>query len=96
MSARQHGLTAIDATIRLPRGWLSQRHSLRAEALLVLGLYGLYELARGLVVGQTGEAELHAHRLVALEWSLHVFHEATVQRAAHALPGLVGCSARPT
>ena len=83
-------MTAVDATFRRPRGWLSKRHSLRVEALLVLGLYGLYELARGLVVGQTAEAELHAHRLVALERSLHVFHEATVQRAAHELPGLVG------
>jgi len=72
------------------RGWLARRHSLRAEALLVLGLYGLYELARGLVVGNRGEAERHAHRLAALERSLHVFHEAGVQRAAEALPGLIG------
>ncbi len=83
-------MTAIEATVRRPRSWLSQRHSLRSEALLVLGLYGVYELARGLVVGDTGEAEHHAHRLVALERSLHVFHEANVQRAAHALPGLIG------
>jgi hypothetical protein len=85
-------MTAIDAagTVgRLP-GWLSLRHSLRTEALLVLGLYGLYELARGTVVGDPGVAEQHAHRLVALERSLHVFHEASVQRAAHALPGLIG------
>jgi hypothetical protein len=72
------------------QGWLSLRHSLRVEALLVLGLYGFYELARGLVVGEPGEAEQHAHRLVALERSLHVFREADVQRAAHALPGLTG------
>jgi hypothetical protein len=70
------------------RGWLSVRHSLRAEAIAVLVLYGLYELARGLVVGDPAEAERHAHRLVALERSLHLFVEANLQRAAHALPGL--------
>lgn len=70
------------------RGWLSVRHSLRAEAIAVLVLYGLYELARGLVVGDPAEAERHAHRLVALEQSLHLFVEANLQRAAHALPGL--------
>ena len=70
--------------------WLSQRHSLRIEAIMVFGLYGLYELARGLVVGDPSEAERHAHRLVALERSLHVFDESHVQRAAHALPGLIG------
>jgi len=89
-SANRLGVAVMDAAVRRPRSWLSQRHSLYKEALLVLGLYGLYELARGLVVGQPGQAEQHAHRLVALERSLHVFHEATVQRAAHALPGLIG------
>jgi hypothetical protein len=45
------------AAIRSPRirtggrlgCWLSVRHSLRAEAAGALTLYGLYELARGLV-----------------------------------------------
>lgn len=71
------------------RVWLSRRHSLGGEALLVLGLYGLYELARGLVVGDTAEAEQHAQRLVALERSLHLFHEAGVQHAAQSSPGLI-------
>ena len=71
-------------------GWLSVRHSLRTEAAAVLTLYGLYELARGLLVGNAAEADNHAHRLVALERSLHLFREANVQRAAHALPGLTG------
>jgi hypothetical protein len=57
--------------------WLSVRHSLRTEAATVLALYGLYELARGLLVGAAAQADRHAHRLVAL-----------VQRAAHAFPGL--------
>jgi PAP2 superfamily len=73
-----------------PRRWLSVRHSLRSEAFVVLALYGLYELARGLVVGDAAEAVRHAHRLVALERSLHLLVEAKVQHAAHALPGLTG------
>jgi PAP2 superfamily len=72
------------------RGWLAVRHSLWAEAAAVLVLYGLYELARGLVVGNASEAEHHALRLVAIERSVHLFLEANVQRAAHALPGLMG------
>jgi len=51
-------------------------------------MYSLYELARGLVVGDTAEAHRHGLRLVALERSLHLFLEANVQHAAHALPGL--------
>src|SRR5919197_6424872 len=70
------------------RGWLSARHSLGSEAVAVVTLYGLYELARGLVVGDAERADRHAQRLVALERSLHLFLEANVQRAAHPLPGL--------
>jgi siroheme synthase (precorrin-2 oxidase/ferrochelatase) len=36
----------------------------------VLALYGLYEFARGLVVGNGAEAERHARRLAATERSL--------------------------
>ncbi len=66
--------------------WLSVRHSLRIEVAGALSLYGLYELARGLVGTDTAEADAHAHRLVALERSLHLFVEAKVQRAAQTLP----------
>ena len=54
----------------------------------MLGLYGFYELARGVVVGDTGDAVQHAHRVVALERWLHLLLEADVQQAARALPGL--------
>jgi hypothetical protein len=81
--------TAIRGASRL-RGWLSLRHSLRSEAVVVLALYGLYELARGLVVADTTEADRHARRLVALERPLHLLFEASVQRGAHAVPGLTG------
>jgi PAP2 superfamily len=68
--------------------WLSVRHSLRAEAAGALTLYGLYELARGLVGADTAEADGHAHRVVALERSLHLFVEANVQRHVQMLPAL--------
>jgi hypothetical protein len=55
----------------------------------MLALYGVYELARGLVAGDAADADRHANRLVALEPSLHLLLEANVQRA-HALPGLTG------
>jgi hypothetical protein len=71
------------------RCWLSRRHSLRAEASVVLGLYGLYELARGLAVGDAGQALVNARRVVALEQSTGVFVEGRVQDAVGALPGLI-------
>ena len=75
-------------TARKLRNWLSVRHSLPGEAAAVLGVYGLYELGRGLVVGDAREADHHAHRVVALERWLHLFLEANVQHGARALPGL--------
>jgi hypothetical protein len=48
------------------------RHSLRSEAVAILALYGLYELARGLVLGDAAEADRHARHLVVLEQSLHL------------------------
>lgn len=80
---------AASTTGRLRR-WLSVRHSLGLEAALVVTLYGVYQLARGLVVGNTREADRHADQLVALERSLHLFVEGKVQHAADALPGLAG------
>jgi membrane-associated phospholipid phosphatase len=68
--------------------WLSMRHSLRTEAAAALTVYGLYELARGLVDADRAEANAHADRLVALERSLHLFVESNVQRAVQTLPGL--------
>ena len=41
---------AAAATTGRLRGWLPVRHSLGLEAALVITLYGVYELARGLVV----------------------------------------------
>ena len=71
-------------------GWLRERHSLAAEAGVIVLLYALYETSRGLVAGDRAGAVHHAHTIAAIERSLHVFAEADVQRAAGALPGLVG------
>src|SRR5256714_1212767 len=68
--------------------WLSVRHSLRVEAAAALTLYGLYEMTRDLVVSDSAQADAHAHRLVALERSLHLFVESNVQRAVQTLPGV--------
>jgi hypothetical protein len=68
--------------------WVSVRHSLRVEAAAALTLYGLYELTRDLVVSDSAQADAHAHRLVALERSLHLFVESNVQRAVQTLPGV--------
>jgi len=92
--AREHWMTT--AAISSPRTrtvgrlstGLSVRHSLRTEAAAALTLYGLYELARGLVVADRTQADAHAHRLVALERSLHLFVESNVQRGVQTLPGL--------
>lgn len=71
-------------------GWLAERHSLGVEAAVVLLLYGLYETSRGLVAGDPAAAVQHARTIASLERSLHIFVEGNVQRAAHALPGLIG------
>lgn len=70
-------------------GWLAARHSLLAELMAVVGLYGLYETSRGLVVGDSATAFRHARAIASLERSLHVFGEAHVQHAAQTVPGLI-------
>ena len=72
------------------RGWLSRRHSLPVELAMVLGLYAVYEATRGLVAGDAQVALRHAQDVVSLERSLHIFVEEPVQRAALAVPGLIG------
>lgn len=72
------------------RGWLAKRHSLPVELSLVVGLYLVYEGARGLVAQNAARSVRHAHLLVSLEQSVHVFFEGGVQHAASAVPGLTG------
>ena len=75
---------------RVRSGWLAERHSLGAEAILVVGLYAVYETSRGLAAGGSAVGLHHAQMIVSIERSLHVFVEANVQHAAGALPGLIG------
>lgn len=75
---------------RVRTSWLAERHSLGAEAVLVVGLYAVYETTRGLAAGGPAVALHHARMIASLERSLHVFVEANVQHAAGALPGLIG------
>jgi hypothetical protein len=68
--------------------WLSVRHPLHTEAAVVLVLYGLYEVAHGLVAGNADEVERHARHLAGTERSLHLLVEAKLQSAVHAILGL--------
>ena len=70
------------------RSWLAVRHSLSAEVLIVVGLYALYESTRGVVAGRRDIALRHADDVVALERSLHVFVEDSVERTAERVSGL--------
>lgn len=88
--------TAVASTTVRLRRWLSVRHSLGLEAALVVALYGVYELARGLVVGNTREADRHAGQLVALERSLHLFVEGRCSMLRIRCRGSLGCSASLT
>ena len=72
------------------RAWISQRHALRVEAALALGLYVVYEGARGLAAGSAGVAVDHARAIARAERALHVFAEPSLQRVADGVPGLVG------
>jgi len=58
------------------------------EVLAVVGLYLISELSRGLAGGGEIAAQQHAAAVVRAERHLHVFVEATVQRAARDIAGL--------
>jgi PAP2 superfamily len=75
---------------RMRTSWLAERHSLGAEAVLVLGLYVVYETSRGLAAGGPAVAVHHAQMIASLERALHIFVESNVQAAARTVPGAVG------
>jgi hypothetical protein len=81
-------ISAVVHAVSRTRGWLSARHSLRAELLVVVGLYVLYESTRAVVVGRRNVALQHAYDVVSIERSLHLFVEASVERTAERLSGL--------
>jgi PAP2 superfamily len=81
---------ALEPEMSRFRVWLAERHSFPAEAATVLALYGIYELTRGFVVGDTTEARRHALEVAAIERWPHLLFEANVQHAARLIPGLEG------
>jgi hypothetical protein len=82
----------VNGLVALPRQSLLARHrfsrSWAVETLLLAGLYLVSELSRGLARGGEAAAERHAAAIARLERHLHLFGEATVQRAAHQVYGL--------
>ncbi len=68
--------------------WMSVRHCLPAEALLVVGLYAAYDLGRGAALTGTGVAVAHARSVYHLEQALHLAVEGPIQHASLAVPGL--------
>jgi membrane-associated phospholipid phosphatase len=80
----------LHANPKASLAWLTERHSLVAEAGFVLALYALYEATRGLVAGSGAIAVQNADKIVSVERTLHVFVENDVQHAARAVPGLLG------
>src|ERR1700689_5764653 len=59
----------------LPRGWLD---ALRQVSLFAAA-YAAYRFVRGLVEGDANAAFAHARDLIALEQTLHVFVEPSIQ-----------------
>jgi hypothetical protein len=72
--------------LRLPRAGLLQ-------VALIAGVYLLSELSRGIATGGAEAAQRHAAKVVDIERHLHVFGEASIQRAVHhlvLLPAVLG------
>lgn len=61
---------------------------LAAEALLVVAMYMAYSALRTIVEGNEGDAVEHALRLIAIEQSLGLFHEARIQQFVAGHPWL--------
>ena len=72
------------------RSWTTTRHAFWAELGTILGLFAVYEATRGLTAGGEAAAIRHAHDVVALERSLHIFVENEVQHLAREIPGVLG------
>jgi membrane-associated phospholipid phosphatase len=66
-----------------------RRHRPLVEAVILVVLYQIYNLSRGLVSAGRSEAVAHAHHLITLERGLRIDVEKPVQRAAERIPGLV-------
>ena len=67
---------------------LSRRYPGSIELGLAVALYAVYEIVRGFGSTSLPLARAHTDDIVALERSLHIFVEQSVQDAAHAVPVL--------
>ena len=67
---------------------ISRRYPGSIELGLAVALYAIYEVVRGFGSTNLPSARAHTDDIVALERSLHLFVERSVQDAAHAVPGL--------
>src|SRR5262245_607213 len=68
---------------------VTHRGSLRAEALGIAVVYGMYEISRGLLAGDAPTALRHAADITRLERSLHVFIEPELQDVGRSIPGML-------
>ena len=76
---------------RLPfplKSLLARPHGGVAEVAALFALYGLYEIVRGFGSATLAVARGHAANIVALEQSLGVYGERSVQEFAERVPGL--------
>jgi membrane-associated phospholipid phosphatase len=75
--------------LRVARERVATRNHLVVEVLVVLGLYGAYQLSRGFANDSASLALDHANEIVSLERRLQLFHEGTLQDAVMRLPGMI-------
>jgi hypothetical protein len=68
--------------------FLSRPYRALVEVGILAGLYGVYEVVRGAGDASLSVARDHTADIVALERSLHVFSERTVQEWSHGVPYL--------
>jgi hypothetical protein len=85
MYAGERGCEARGMTLASP---LSRRHRATIEVAILASLYGIYEAVRGAGDASLSVARDHTADIVALERTLHVFSERTVQEWSHGVPYL--------
>jgi hypothetical protein len=70
------------------RRQIAARHSLVVEIIIMLAVYGVYDGARGLVVGGATTAYDNAREVARFEKDLHIFFEPHIQSVLSRVPGL--------
>jgi hypothetical protein len=70
------------------RNLLARPHAGQIEIAALIGLYGVYELVRGLGGGSFAAAYRHTAEIVSLEQSLHLYGEKAIQDFVQGVPVL--------